>query len=62
MSTGGDVIRTVRHAMGMSQRELGALVGEGRWYIAEIEHGRRPLREVRDLARLIGSRMGQAAS
>jgi transcriptional regulator with XRE-family HTH domain len=56
--TGGEVIRETRQAMGMTQSEFGALFGEGRWYIGEIENGRRPLREVRELAMAVGAYFG----
>lgn len=39
----GAVIKSIRVAMDLSQAELGALVGEGRWYIRQVERNKRPL-------------------
>jgi len=55
--TAGEVIRTVRREMGLTPAQLGALFGEGRWYISDIERGRRPFHEVRELAGAIDVRI-----
>ena len=55
--SGGGFIRMVRQEMGLTQREFGALFGEGRWYISQMERDQRPNHEVRDLSAAIGTHL-----
>lgn len=58
----GELVRSVRKTLGLTQAELAELAGVGRRFVIELEagHGRAELRKVADVMRAVGLEVSDA--